>query len=232
MLTKQNNIFTAFLRDVFLGWTTKEAIYAWSLILLQVITFIWNPDSPAGFIAGLTGTICVILVAKRKLSNYAFGLIQTVVGIYLGLQFRLWGESAESLFYLIAQFIGFWTWKNHMVAGDVQEDIEQVETRKFRLYDWGISIGAITVGTVVLGYLFENMNGTQPYIDALTLVTAIVAQIIMLARYREQWTFWFVLNIVSIYQWVTLGNWSMVALYVAFIINNAYGYIEWTKETK
>lgn len=30
MLTKQNNIFTAFLRDVFLGWTTKEAIYAWT----------------------------------------------------------------------------------------------------------------------------------------------------------------------------------------------------------
>ena len=76
------------------------------------------------------------------------------------------------------------------------------------------------------------MNGTQPYIDALTLVIAIVAQIIMLARYREQWTFWFVLNIVSIYQWVTLGNWSMVALYVAFIINNAYGYVEWSKGAK
>ena len=112
MLTKQTNIFTAFIRDLFLGWTTKEAIYAWFLILLQVITFIWNPDSIAGFISGLCGTICVVLVAKRKLSNYLFGLIQTIVGVYLGLQFRLWGEASESMMYLVAQFVGFWAWKN------------------------------------------------------------------------------------------------------------------------
>ena len=75
----------------------------------------------------------------------------------------------------------------------------------------------------------KNLAGTQPYIDAFALVTAFVAQIIMLARYREQWTFWFILNVVSLYQWITLRNMSMAALYVAFLINNAYGYYQWSK---
>lgn len=235
---KNENFITYTIRDTFTGWTRNEAIYAWSLILLQIAVYIWNPDSLLGFITGLTGTACVILAAKRKISNYAFGFIQTAVALYLGLTVRLWGESAENLFYFISQFIGYIAWRKHMVAVDApaseavkMEDahLEQVETRKFKMSTWILSVVAIAVGTLVAGFIFDKMAGTQPYIDAFTLVTAIIAQIIMLARYREQWTFWFLLNIVSIYQWFTLGNMSMVALYVAFIINNAYGYYQWTK---
>lgn len=232
--TKTTHLLAAFLADVFKGWTAPEAIYALALIGLQIVTYIWNPDSLAGFIAGLTGTICVILAAKRKISNYVFGFIQTAVGLYLGLQVRLWGESAENLFYLISQFVGFAAWRNHLVTeeGENHQQVEQVETRKFTLGHWLLSLGAIAISTILFGWLFERLNGTQPYVDALTLVTAFIAQIIMLARYREQWVFWFVLNVVSLFQWFTLGNMSMVALYIAFLINNAYGYWQWTKGAK
>lgn len=253
-MVKQQSLFTAFLKDIFLGWSKGEATYALSLIALQIIVFILNPDSLIGFITGLSGTICVLLVAKRKISNYAFGFIQTAVGLCLGLQVHLWGESAENLFYLISQFIGFAAWRKHMIAGNTESDTEQVETRRFNWQHWLYSILVIALGTIsfafisqhmteivnFLGSLAKNLNptwcwqaknlaGTQPYIDAFTLVTAFVAQIIMLARYREQWTFWFILNVVSLYQWITLHNMSMAALYVAFLINNAYGYYQWSK---
>lgn len=227
-----NNLIKAFARDVFTGWTITEAIYAWLLVVLQVLVYIWNPDSPAGFIAGVTGTICVVLVAKRKISNYVFGVIQTAIGLYLGLSVRLWGESFESAYYLIMQFIGFMAWRKHLIAGTNDEQTEQVETLKFQAKHWIYTLLSITVGTIIMGYLFDKMNGTQPYVDALTLVMAIVAQAIMNFRYREQWLFWFALNIISLVQWFTLNNMSMVALYIAFIINNAYGYYQWTKAIK
>ncbi len=224
-----NNLFVSFLKDIFLGWTKSEAIFGLSLVALQIITFIFNPESPLGFIAGTTGTICVLLVSKRKLSNYAFGLIQTAVTIYLGLGVSLWGESIENIFYFVSQIIGFAAWRKHMIAGDVVEEIEQVETRIFKIRDWFISLTGIALFTAIAGYIFQITNGTQPYIDSLTLGISIIAQIIMLMRYREQWVFWFVLNLVSLYQWVTLGNASLVALYIAMILNNAYGYYQWTK---
>lgn len=90
-MVKQQSLFTAFLKDIFCGWSKGEATYALSLIALQIIVFILNPDSLIGFITGLSGTICVLLVAKRKISNYAFGFIQTAVGLCLGLQVHLWG---------------------------------------------------------------------------------------------------------------------------------------------
>lgn len=232
MTQTHQNLFTTFIKDIFTGWTLKEAIYAWFLIGLQVATYIWNPDSPLGFITGLTGTICVLLVAKRKMSNYVFGFIQTGIALYLGLSVRLWGESVENAFYFTTQIVGYFAWRKHMVSGtnDMEEDEgQQVETRKFTALNWLVTILILALGTAGAGYLFDQMSGTQPYLDAFTMVTAFVAQIIMLARYREQWNFWFLLNIVSLYQWFVLGNMSMVALYVAFIINNAYGYWQWTK---
>lgn len=229
MIKSNKNIFTTFIKDIFLGWTIKESIFAWSLIFLQIITFVFNPDSITGFITGLTGTICVLLVAKRKMSNYVFGFIQTGIALYLGLSVRLWGESIENAFYFISQIWGFMAWRNHMIAGERIPEEEQVETRCFGIKEWVISLTSIAIGTYLAGTIFSLWHGTQPFIDSFTLAVSIVAQIIMIKRFREQWNFWFILNVVSLYQWFTLGNMSMVALYIAFIINNAYGYYEWTK---
>ena len=54
----------------------------------------------------------------------------------------------------------------------------------------------------------------------------------MVYRFREQWLLWAVLNIVSIYQWIALNNMSLVAMYLAFLINTIYGYVNWSKQQK
>ena len=89
-------------------------------------------------------------------------------------------------------------------------------------------IGIIVV-TMVFGSNFDYFKGTQPYLDALTLVLAIFAQMLMVYRFREQWLLWGILNIASIYQWFTIGDMSLVALYVALLINTVYGYVTWSK---
>lgn len=217
--------------ELFGGWSKKEAIYAWTLIVLQVLFYVIYPDSLAGFITGVSGTICVLFVAKRKISNYFFGFIQTGIAMVLGFQAGLIGETGENIFYFVSQFLGLKEWKSNMVE-DKEEKSKVVKTRRFTMKEWLI-YGLITLGlTYVFGTLFNFFNGTQPYLDSFTLVTALVGQFLMLYRYREQWLFWALLNVVSLYQWLTLGNMSLVAMYIAFLINTIYGYINWSKEVK
>ena len=211
--------------ELFSGWTTKEAIYGWSLIALQIIFYMIYPDSLWGFIAGTTGTICVLLVAKGKISNYFFGFIQTGNMMVLGFQAGLIGETGENVFYFVTQFWGISEWKKNMSKEDAI-----VKTRKLTATQWLLLIGAISVATVGFGYGFQSFGGTQPYIDALTLVVALFGQMLMVYRFREQWLLWGTLNVASIYQWFTLGNMSLVALYVAFLINVIYGYANWNKQ--
>lgn len=214
-------------QELFGGWTRNEAIYAWFLIGIQVAFYVVYPESPWGFIAGVTGTICVLFVAKGKISNYFFGFIQTGIMMVLGFQAGLIGETGENIFYFVSQFWGIKEWK-----GNMNKETHLVVARKLNLKQWIIVITILTAGTLILGYGFDSFNGTQPYIDSFTLVTALVAQVLMVFRYRAQWTLWIFLNVVSLFQWVTLGNMSLAGLYVAFLINSAYGYINYTKLEK
>ena len=175
----------------------------------------------------MTGTICVLLVAKGKISNYFFGFIQTGVTMVLGFQAFLIGETMENVFYFVSQFLGIKEWKNNL-----NEDTHIVKTRKFTIGQWMLTIWSVAALTALLGYTFKHFNGTQPFIDAFTLILALVAQILMVYRFREQWLLWAVLNIVSIYQWIALNNMSLVAMYLAFLINTIYGYVNWSKQKK
>lgn len=221
--TKRASIW--FWNDLFSGWSRKEGIYAWFLIAVQIIVFIFNPDSVLGFITALSGTICVLLVAKRKMSNYLFGFIQTGVAFALGLQVFLIGETGENFFYFITQFWGIANWKKNM-----EED--QVITEKFSIKHWVITGSILLVGTLFLGFIFDYFDGTQAYADAFTLITAMVAQMLMLYRFKEQWLFWGILNCVSLIQWSIIANVSMVFLYIVLLINVTYGYVTWSKGIK
>lgn len=212
------------IKDIFTGWGKYEKWYAIGLIALQIGFYVIYPDSVLGFITGVSGTICVLLVAKRKLSNYFFGFIQTGIALILGFQAGLIGETGENIFYFVSQLLGIKEWNKN------KDEDDEVITKKFNLKQWVITIAVIAGLTLALGFVFDMFSGTQPYIDALTLVIALVAQTLMVYRFREQWLLWGLLNIVSLYQWITLGNMSLVAMYIAFLINTIYGYVNWSRE--
>ena len=58
---------------------------------------------------------------------------------------------------------------------------------------------------------------------------ALFAQVLMVKRYREQWVLF---DVFCIKMWWVAGNWSMVAMYVAWTANCIYGWYNWTKLNK
>jgi len=221
---KVNSIKYWLYEELFGNWNKFEGLFVISLLLMQLFIYILNPDSGLGMLAGIFGVLCVTFVAKGKISNYIFGFIQIGITIFLGLQARLWGELLENSMYFIAQFVGWKNWEKNL-----KEDTHLVKTKKLDLAGWTISLGTVLLGSFILGSIFAFFNGSQPFADATTTVIAFVAQVLMIRRYREQWIFWFILNLVSIYVWNIEGNISMVAMYIAFTLINWYGYINWKK---
>ena len=67
---------------------------------------------------------------------------------------------------------------------------------------------------------------------------SIVAQILMLLRYAEQWFMWIVVDVLTIVLWVitlvtTGGNdYTILVMWSAFLVNAAYGYINWLKMSR
>ena len=212
------------------GYNWFERMFMFAMVLLQVIMYCIAPDTPIGMVCGISGVICVVLTAKGKISSYLFNFIQMITYMIICWNARLFLEFGEQIFYFGACILGVFLWKKNMKKND--DGTEQVIAKKFKPWHWMATIIVTAVTTILLGTFGDSILGsTLPYLDAFTVALAVIAQLLMVWRYREQWAIWIVINISSLVMFVMLKQWSMVAMYVAWTINAFYGWYNWSKLT-
>ena len=212
------------------GYSTFDRFFMAAMLLMQIIVFCVAPDSILGIIAGISGVISVVLCAKGKISFYFIGFIQTTTYLFLAYQNCFYGEVLENIFYLVTMVIGIFIWKNHSTVDE--DGSAHVEALKFTPKQWVISIIGTIIATAAMGYFLTTIGSHQAYTDAATNVMAIFAQLLMIKRYREQWIWWLVIDLLCIKLWFVAGNWSMVAMYIAWTINCIYGWKNWSDLNK
>lgn len=210
------------------GYDWFERIFMWTMVLLQVIMYCIVPDTVIGMICGVAGVICVVLTAKGKISSYLFNFIQMITYMIICWDAKLFLEFGEQIFYFVACVFGVVLWKKNMKKND--DGTEQVVAKKFKPWHWVATAVITVITTTLLGKFGDSvLDSTLPYLDAFTVALAIIAQLLMVWRYREQWFVWIAIDIASLMMFVMLGQWSMVVMYVAWTINAIYGWHNWTK---
>ena len=210
------------------GYTLFEKIFLFSMVALQLIVYCFVPDTPMGMVCGVAGVICVVLTAKGKISSYFFNFIQMITYMIICWDAALYLEFGEQVFYFIVCIFGVFMWNKNMKTNE--DGTTQVKAKKFQLWQWLVVAAVVVVSTLALGYFGgEVLGSTMPYLDAMTVALAVIAQLLMVWRYREQWACWILIDVISLIMFIALGNWSMVAMYVAWTANAFYGWYNWTK---
>ena len=223
-------IKNALTQEFMRGYSLFDKLFIVSMLLVQIVVFCVSPDSVLGVIAGISGVISVVLCAKGKISFYFIGFVQTITYTFLAWRNCFYGEVMENIFYLVTMVWGIFVWKKNSTVDD--NGSAHVEVLKFTPVMWVLSILGTVACTLGMGYWLDSIGSAQAYTDAATNVLAIFAQILMVKRYKEQWLWWFIIDILCLKMWFVAGNWSMVAMYVAWTINCIYGWYNWTKLNK
>jgi len=191
-------------------------------------------DTLFGFTVFLTGVLCVVLAAKGNLMTYVFGMYNTFGYAYLAYANGLFGElMLNLLFFVPMNVVGFLMWKKHRRA-DESVVMRQLDGRSLSL------VAAVcAVGSAALGFGLSFIEGqNSPYIDAITTVLSVVATILMVRRYKEQWLLYIVLNVFTVLLWVirtaegSPDGLLMIVMWSAYLINAIYGYYTWNKGAK
>lgn len=220
MIKKINNIlYSEFIE----GRNINEHLFMFIGIFLQLITWYITKNSLVSLISGVTGIISVILCSQRKISFYFFGFIQLGTYMYLALQQRFYGELIENIFYIITMLIGIVVWlKNY----NTEEQIVESKRLSDRLFYIICSIMVFIC--ILFGYYMKYFtDNTQPFMDSFSTVPAFIAQTLLMLRYREQWIFWIIIDVVSIFMWMFADNWIMVIQFIFWTMNCIYGYRKW-----
>ncbi|MGC7559957.1 nicotinamide riboside transporter PnuC [Pasteurella sp. PK-2025] len=216
--------------EFFGGWKLFEVVWLAIFLAAQVIVYVQNPESILAMISGISGVLCVVFVSKGKISNYLFGLIFAYTYFYVAWGANYLGEMNTVLYvYIPAQFVGYFLWKNKLQKET--ENTEAVISKSLTLKGWVITFSAIIGGTLLFVEALNAAGGSSTGLDGLTTVIVVVAQLLMVLRYRQHWLLWIALNVISIVLWLQAAesSLSMVMMYSAYLLNSLYGYYNWRK---
>ena len=221
--------------------------YDWFLIAGVIVTNIiysvlTGTMDVVGSIAGITGVLCVVLVAKGSIWNYAFGLVNVSLYAWISYKAALYGDAGlNALYYLPMQFIGWWQWRKRGAAMSESESAGDGVQVKARRLDWSqrvlLVLGCFAAVTAV-GFLLKYLGDPQPFKDSATTVLSIVAQALMALAFMEQWALWIITNVISVIMWsvcVLRGEVHagvMVIMWVFYLLNSINGFRVWLKLSK
>ena len=192
-----------------------------------------------GSLAGITGVLCVVLVAKGSIWNYAFGLVNVSLYAWISYKAALYGDAGlNALYYLPMQFIGWWQWRKRGAAMSEAEaggkDI-QVKARRF---DWGqrvLLMFGCAAAVVAMGFFLEHLGDPQPFKDSATTVLSVVAQALMALAFMEQWALWIITNVISVAMWAVCMSRGeahagvMLIMWSFYLLNSINGLRVWLK---
>lgn len=194
-------------------------------ILIQIIAYISSDVLWLSLVSGISGIFAVVLCAERRLSFWTFAWIQLITYVILAWYQNLWGEVGENVFYAITMIFGMFIWNKR---------VDNIETNKVHSRELSNSsliwiIIGMVCGIITLYSFLLMTNDSQPFIDSVSTVPAIIAQILMILAYKEQWYFWLIIDLASIYMWAVAGDWCMVAQFIFWSINCIYGIYNWKR---
>ena len=210
----------------FFNWVLITAI---SLLCLADLIWIGESDGFAT-IAAIAGVLCVVLSAKGHILCYLFGLIQVSLYVLISWETRFYGDvMLNGLYFLPMQFVGFYTWGKNIGSKNLVKARNLTNKQKVILL---ISSVTLSLG---YGFLLELIAGNIPYLDAATTVLSVIAMLLMVRIFVEQWWLWIVINIFTVAKWIIALSQHepnaaiMIAMWSLFLVNSIYGYWNWKR---
>ena len=199
-------------------------------LLLQVIVYVIAPAHPISLVSGVLGVCSGVLGAQRNIWTFLFGFAQVLTYSYLCWGERFYAELLLNAYYFVTMLYGVWIWRKRL-GGDVDRYV--VETRKLSVVALlSVCVSTLLLSIVVGWFLSVYTDDSQPYMDALTTVPAMVAQVLMILVYREQWCIWLLVDVLATVMWVEAGDYCMAAQYMFWCVNCIYGYVLWSRSTR
>ena len=213
---------------IFKDWNLFEKSWLIIFTLINVAVLIYSKEGILGFTASVTGMLSVILVAKGKISNYYFGIINVVIYGFISYNSKYYGEAMLNILYFLPmQIIGFMMWRRNNVNIDESKEVKAERMTAKEIILWSVLSG---IAVIVYGIILKKLNNTLPMADSFTTVLSVTAMILMVKRYIEQWIVWIMIDIVAIYMWLFIkSDYNITIMWIAYLVNAVYGLYNWTK---
>ena len=179
---------------------------------------------PAEILASLLGLANIVLLVRRSLWNYPFGLAMVTIYAWVFAGARLYSDALLQLFFFVIQIYGWWAWVR---AGRGAGEVPVVRLAPRARARW--LVGAIAA-TLLWGWGMRSWtDAALPFWDAAIAVFSVVAQILLARRVLENWAVWIAVDAGAIALYAMRGLYLTAGLYILFLILAFSGLVSWAR---
>ena len=108
--------------QLFTNWKRFEVSYVSVLLLLQLVVYAIEPDSPIGMLSGVAGVLCLVFGMKGRKISFLFGTVQCIAMTYIAWISHAYGSFAMDIIYVISQPIGWFMWGRDQATHSFQKN--------------------------------------------------------------------------------------------------------------
>jgi len=181
------------------------------------------------FISAICGIMCIFFCAKANISNFIFAVVNTFVYAIFLWYHKIYGTFAlEVLFYQPVNIISWYIWAKHRD----EKLIEKTKAKKLTVTQNILSAVIIILGGVIYHAILVKLGGTVAWLDAFTLSIGIIAVLLEMFRFKEQYFWWIITDIIAVAMYIVHFDLVYLTKKSIYLIMAIIGIINWTKLQK
>jgi len=181
--------------------------------------------SPWEAIAVLLAIAYLLLAMRQSLWCWLAAFVSTLIYAILFFDAALLMDSILNAYYLIMAVYGWYSWKYGKRG-----------KKELNVSSWGVvqNIQIILILALIsigFGYMMDNYTRANfAYMDSATTIFAIFATYMLAKKVLENWLYWIVIDVVSIYIYIQKAFYLTAGLFIFYSILAFFGFLQWKKE--
>ena len=167
----------------------------------------------------------LILAANEDVRCWYAALFSSILYMYIMYTAGLMMESFLQIFYICMAIYGWYIWSSKI---NVEQELK-IRSWKMQYHLYTITI--VTLLAIITGFLLEKYTqAALPFLDAFTTWGAIITTYMVAKKIIENWIYWFVIDSISIYLFISRELYLTSLLFFIYLIIIIFGYRSWMKK--
>jgi nicotinamide mononucleotide transporter len=178
-------------------------------------------------IAVVLAVLYLLLAIRQNIWCWLCAGASTAIYVTLFLNARLYMESALNVFYFAMAAYGWRVWSHG------RSDDHELPVTVWPAVTHGYAIAAIVAASLISGYLLScYTDAAFPYVDSATTWGAIWATFLVARKVLENWWYWLVIDIASIFIYWSRDLQLTSMLFAVYVVMIPFGLISWARSRR
>ncbi len=180
--------------------------------------------APAEVVAVAAAIGYLLLAIRQSIWCWPCACVSAAIYVRLFIDARLYMEAVLNLFYLGMAVYG---WRHWLRGG---RDANRLPVTSWPLSMHGDALAALVLAATLNGWLLARYtDAVYPYVDSLTMWSAIWATYLVARKVLENWWYWLAIDSVSMILYWLRDLELTAALFLLYVLMIPFGLTSWRR---